>query len=192
LKKLQRARTELRTAKEELTKLNNKLLEDNTVLSESTHIKEDYIAQFFDICSNYIVKIDEYRKILFKKFSNKQFDEISRMLKSQTIVKKELDDLYRNFDMIFLNLYPYFIRDFNNLLKPEEQIDLKQGELLNTELRIFALIRLGITDSAKIAGFLRYSLRTVYNYRVKVRSRVAGSKDEFDEKIKTIGEIRTF
>ncbi|SFS94561.1 DUF6377 domain-containing protein [Sphingobacterium wenxiniae] len=192
LKKLQRARTELRTANEELTKLNNQLLEVNTALSESNHIKEEYIAQFFDICSNYIDKIDEYRKILFKKFSNKQFDEISRMLKSQTIVKQELDDLYRNFDMIFLNLYPYFIRDFNNLLKPEEQIDLKQGELLNTELRIFALIRLGITDSAKIAGFLRYSLRTVYNYRVKVRSRVAGSKDEFDEKIKTIGEIRTF
>ncbi len=192
LKKLRKTRTDLREANTELTKLNSQLLKVNVDLSEVNHIKEEYIAQFFDICSSYIDKIDEYRKFLFKKFSNKQFDEITKILKSQAVIKSELDDLYRNFDTIFLNLYPYFIRDFNNLLKPEERIVLKSDELLTTELRIFALIRLGITDSAKIAGFLRYSLRTVYNYRVKVRNKVAGSKDDFDEKIKTIGEIRSF
>jgi len=192
VKELRKTRTDLRTANAELTKPNGQLLKANTDLSEANHIKEEYIAQFFDICSSYIDKIDEYRKFLLKKFSSNRLEEISKFLKSQALVKSELDELYRNFDMIFLNLYPYFIPEFNKLLKPEERIVLRPGELLTTELRIFALIRLGITDSAKIAGFLRYSLRTVYNYRVKVRNKAAGPKDEFDGKIKAIGEIRAF
>ncbi|KGE15268.1 hypothetical protein DI53_0949 [Sphingobacterium deserti] len=192
IKKLRRARIELHQANAELKKLNTQLLLSNTNLSESNHIKEEYIAQFFDICSSYIDKIDEQRKLLLKRFAQKQYDDINKILKSQDVVKNELEELYRNFDIIFLNLYPSFIEDFNQLLRSEERINLKDGELLNTELRIFALIRLGITDSTKIATFLRYSLRTVYNYRVKVRGKVAGSKDEFEAKIRDIGEIRSF
>lgn len=191
LKKLRAARASLHDANQELKELNAQLLDVNRDLSESNHIKEAYIAQFFDLCSNYIDKIDEQRKVLLKKFTAKQYDEISRLLKSQDLLKNELEELYHNFDIIFLNLYPSFIDDFNNLLRPDERIILKTGELLNTELRIFALIRLGITDSAKIASFLRYSLRTVYNYRVKVRAKVAGSKDEFEERIRNIGDFRS-
>lgn len=192
IKKLRRARADLHHANAELKKLNDQLLHINNSLSESNHIKEEYIAQFFDICSSYIDKIDEQRKLLLKRFAQKQYDDINKILKSQDVVKNELDELYRNFDVIFLNLYPSFIDDFNQLLRSDERISLKEGELLNTELRIFALIRLGITDSTKIASFLRYSLRTVYNYRVKVRSKVAGSKDEFEDKIRDIGDIRSF
>ncbi|RYG51267.1 MAG: hypothetical protein EOO01_08880, partial [Chitinophagaceae bacterium] len=90
------------------------------------------------------------------------------------------------FDTIFLNLFPDFVRDFNALLLPEERINLKAGELLNTELRIFALIRLGITDSAKIAAFLRYSLSTIYNYRTRARNRAAVSRDDFETRVMAI------
>jgi len=189
MKRLKRIRRDLNIANQELHVLNNQLLEVNDDLRESNHIKEEYMAQFFEICSTYIDKLDHNRKGILKKLSNKQFEELSRELKSQDIINTELEDLYHNFDVIFLNLYPSFIQEFNKLLKPEEQITLKPDELLNNELRIFALIRLGISDSNKIARFLRYSLRTVYNYRVKVKNKVIGSKEDFDERIKEIGNI---
>lgn len=191
IQKLKMARADLHEANQALLRLNEELRQVNTDLSEANHIKEEYITQFFDICSSYIDKIEEQRATIRKKFAQGKLDDIGKMLKSQDVVKHELEDLYRNFDVIFLNLYPSFIDDFNKLLRPEERMNLDSNEL-NTELRIFALIRLGITDSAKIASFLRYSLRTVYNYRVKVRNKVAGSKDEFEDKIRDIGTIRSF
>lgn len=189
--KLRRIKNDLKNVNNELIQLNNKVSKVNKELSEANLVKEEYIAQFFDLCSSYIDKLDGNRKILLKKFTKNQIDEIGSILKSNDFIKTELDDLYKYFDIIFLNLYPNFITDFNELLRPDEQIILKSDEMLNMELRIFALIRLGITDSSKIANFLRYSLRTVYNYRVKVRNKVAGSKEEFENKIIDIGNIRT-
>jgi hypothetical protein len=171
----------------DITETNNQLQERNAQLSESNHIKEEYIAHFFNLCSAYINKLENYRVILNKKAAGKQFDEIYKILKSTTLVEKELQELYENFDVIFLNLYPTFVKDFNALLINEEQIVLKQGELLNTELRIFALIRLGITDSVKIAAFLRYSLSTIYNYRTKARNKAAVSRNDFEETVMKIG-----
>ncbi|HEU4788586.1 MAG TPA: DUF6377 domain-containing protein [Flavobacterium sp.] len=171
----------------DITETNSQLQERNAQLSESNHIKEEYIAHFFNLCSAYITKLENYRVILNKKAALKQFDEISKMLKSTILVEKELQELYENFDVIFLNLYPTFVKDFNALLINEEQIVLKQGELLNTELRIFALIRLGITDSVKIAAFLRYSLSTIYNYRTKARNKAAVSRNDFEETVMKIG-----
>lgn len=117
-------------------------------------------------------------------------EDLYKMLKSTAFVDNELEDLYKNFDNIFLNIYPTFVQDFNSLLIREEQVVLKPGELLNTELRIFALIRLGITDSVKIAGFLRYSLSTIYNYRTKARNKAAVSRDEFENMVMKIGTIQ--
>ena len=159
-------------------------------MEEANHVKEEYIARFFDQCSEYIEKLENYRKSLNAKAKNNQLDDLFKMIKSTTLVETELEELYQNFDSIFLNIYPSFIQEFNALLLPEEQIVPKAGELLNTELRIFALIRLGITDSIKIANFLRYSLRTVYNYRTKVRNKAAGSREEFEEIVKKIGAFR--
>jgi len=194
MKKVSRIRGELFTTSQKLAELNkditetnSQLQERNAQLSESNHIKEEYIAHFFSLCSSYINKLENYRVILNKKAALKQFDEIFKMLKSTTLVEKELEELYENFDVIFLNLYPTFVKDFNALLINEEQVVLKQGELLNTELRIFALIRLGITDSVKIAAFLRYSLSTIYNYRTKARNKAAVSRNDFEERVMKIG-----
>lgn len=166
---------------------NEQLKVFNSQLHESNRVKEEYIAQFFDICSSYIAKLDDYRKKLNKKAMNKQFDELSKILKSSSVTNEELHELYERFDTIFINLYPNFVNEFNDMLLPEEKIELKSGELLNAELRIFALERLGISDAVKIASFLRYSLSTIYNYRTKVRNKVAISREEFDERLKTIG-----
>ncbi|KUJ60895.1 hypothetical protein AR687_15935 [Flavobacteriaceae bacterium CRH] len=196
MKKVSRIRGELYETSQKLaelnkdiTKTNNQLQESNSQLSESNHVKEEYIAHFFNLCSAYINKLENYRIILNKKATAKQFDEIYKMLKSTTLVDNELEELYKNFDIIFLNLYPTFVKDFNELLIKEEQIVLKQGELLNTELRIFALIRLGITDSVKIAAFLRYSLSTIYNYRTRARNKAAVSRNDLEEMVMKIGLI---
>jgi hypothetical protein len=194
MKKVSKIRGELYRTSQKLSKLNknitktnNQLQERNAQLSESNVIKEEYIAHFFSLCSAYINKLENYRILLNKKAVAKQFDEIYKMLKSTTLVDNELEELYKNFDVIFLNLYPTFVKDFNDLLIKEDQVQLKQGELLNTELRIFALIRLGITDSVKIAAFLRYSLSTIYNYRTKARNKAAVSRNNFEEMVIKIG-----
>lgn len=196
MKKVSRIRTELYETSQKLAELNkditetnSQLQESNLQLSESNLVKEEYIAHFFNLCSTYINKLENYRIILNKKATAKQFDEIYKILKSTTLVDNELEELYKNFDIIFLNLYPTFVKDFNALLIPEEQIVLKQNELLNTELRIFALIRLGITDSVKIAAFLRYSLSTIYNYRTRARNKAAVSRNDFEEMVMKIGSI---
>lgn len=189
-KELYRANVKLIDLNQGITDTNKQLKEVNIQLSESNHIKEEYIAHFFDLCSTYITKLEDYRKSLNKKAANNQLDDLFKTLKSTAFVDNELEELYKNFDNIFLSLYPTFVEDFNTLLISEEQIVLKPGELLNTELRIFALIRLGITDSVKIASFLRYSLSTIYNYRTKARNKAAVSRDEFENLVMRIGIIQ--
>ncbi|WP_205195415.1 DUF6377 domain-containing protein [Chitinophaga sp. Cy-1792] len=178
---------ELRNLNEEITATNKKLTESNTQLSESNHIKEVYITQFLDLCSTYIDKLETYRKNLNKLAIGKQLEELYRVLKSTHIIEDEVEGLYAIFDRIFLGLYPNFIQEFNLLLLPEEQVSVKRGELLNTELRVFALIRLGITDSNKIAEFLRYSVSTIYNYRTKTRNKAVGKREEFEKMVMKIG-----
>lgn len=189
VKKLAKTRKELYRSNRALNKLNLDLQKAIDSLQEANHIKEEYIAHFFDLCSTYIDKIEEYRKNLNKLASRNKLEELFKEIKSNAIVEEEIQDLYKNFDTIFLNIYPTFIEDFNALLLPEEQIYPRQGELLNTELRIYALIRLGIKDSVKIASFLRYSLRTVYNYRTKIRNKAAGKREEFENLVEKIGYI---
>ncbi len=177
----------LRELNVEMSETNKELQEKNSQLSEANLIKEEYIAHFFDLCSTYINKLENYRKSLNKKANERQLDELFKMLKSTTLVENELEELYSNFDTIFINLYPTFVEEFNALLIDEERVTPRQGEVLNTELRIFALIRLGITDSVKIAAFLRYSLSTIYNYRTKARNKAAVSRDEFEKMVMKIG-----
>ncbi|WP_234997840.1 DUF6377 domain-containing protein [Mucilaginibacter sp. OK098] len=172
-----------------LNSTNLRLNEANSALLEANKIKEVYIAQFFDLCSAYINKLENFRKVLNKKASEKHLDELIKILRSPAMVNEEVDELYKIFDRIFLSLYPNFISGFNSLLIPEERISVKPGELLNTELRIYALVRLGITDSAQIAAFLRYSLSTIYNYRTSARNKAALSRDSFEQSVMKIGLI---
>jgi hypothetical protein len=135
--------------------------------------------------------MEDYRISLLKKMQNKQYGELDKTLKSNTFITTELGELYHTFDIVFINLYPNFVSEFNNLLQAQEQIEPRNGEILNTELRIFALIRLGITDSVKIAAFLRYSLSTIYNYRTKVRNKSAVNREDFELMVSKIGMKKT-
>ena len=113
-------------------------------------------------------------------------DDLLAQIKSKQFIEDELRDFYNNFDITFLQLFPNFVEEFNSLITEKEDPG-KQGHHLNTELRIFALIRLGITDSVKISHFLRYSLSTIYNYRTKMRNKAIGNRDEFEENVMRIG-----
>jgi hypothetical protein len=179
MKKLSRTR-------KELIKTNKNLKKANLRLSETNHIKEEYIGHFLNQCSVYIDKLSAYRKSLNKKAANGKIDELFQMLKSSQIIEDELKEFYRHFDTTFLELFPNFVEEFNKLLPKEEQIHPKHASELTVELRIFALLRLGITDSAKIAGFLRYSISTIYNYRSKYRNNSLIPRDKFEETVMKI------
>jgi hypothetical protein len=99
----------------------------------------------------------------------------------------ELKSFYKTFDTSFLTLYPNFVEDFNGLLKEDQRIVLKDGEMLNTELRIFALIKLGITQSSHIASLLRYSVNTIYNYRAQIKNAALTDRENFEELVRNIG-----
>jgi DNA-binding transcriptional regulator YiaG len=187
-KKLYDTNVTMRQMNQSMLHANDELQKLNARLQESNRVKEEYIAQFFDMCSAYIDKWEDYRKALNKKAAANRHEEIARMLKSNIIVDEERKKLYETFDSIFLHLYPTFVEEFNALLASGRQITPKQGEMLSTELRIFALVRLGIGDSLKIASFLRYSSSTVYNYRTQIRNR-ALSRDDFEQSVMKIGSI---
>ena len=110
-------------------------------------------------------------------------EELFKAIRSEQFLRDERKNFYHEFDKSFLELFPHFIDDFNRLLTEDGKIFPKKNELLSTELRIFALIRLGVTDSTRIAHFLGYSLATVYNYRSKMRNRAIGDKDGFEQAV---------
>lgn len=193
MRKLTKARKEVMTVNTELQKLNMELTHANTQqrttnnsLAESNRIKEEYIGRFLNLCSTYIDKMESYRRMLNKKAASGKVDDLYKTLKSTQFIEIELKEFYQNFDSSFLNIFPHFVENLNSLLPEEEQIILKQEGCLNTELRIFALIRLGITDSLKIANFLRYSITTIYTYRSKLKNKSL-HKDCFEEKVMEIG-----
>lgn len=189
MRKLSRIKERLSETNGKLVEQNRKIIEMNNLLTESNVVKERYITQFFDLHSNYIDKFENYRKSLNRLAMNHQMNELFKQLKSTEFAKSEINELYHHFDTIFLSLYPTFVTDFNSLLEKDEQIVLKSGDLLNRELRIYALLRLGITDSAQIASFLRCSITTVYNYRTKARNRAAISRDNFEVMVRKIGSL---
>ena len=174
----------------QLKDLNTQLQEVNDQLRESNYVKEEYIGYVFNICSTYISKLEEFRKNINRKLKVGQIEDLKAMTDSSATASNELKEFYQNFDTIFLHLYPDFVGDFNALLLPEERIELKEGELLNTELRIHALIRLGITDSVKIADFLHCSAQTVYNNRLRTRNKSIIPKEDFINAVKKLGKYK--
>ena len=174
----------------QLKDLNTQLQEVNDQLRESNYVKEEYIGYVFNICSTYISKLEEFRKNINRKLKVGQIEDVKAITDSSATASNELKEFYQNFDPIFLHLYPDFVGDFNALLLPEERIELKEGELLNTELRIHALIRLGITDSVKIADFLHCSAQTVYNNRLRTRNKSIIPKEDFINAVKKLGKYK--
>lgn len=197
MKKVAAARREVIDANKRLKELNDELHLSNAQLKEANHsiaensyLKEEYIGRYMDQCSVYLEKMDNYRRSLGKIAATGNVEELYKTIKSSKFIEGELKEFYTNFDNTFLQLFPTFVEDFNALLADDEQISLKAGERMNTELRIFALIRLGITDSVKIAQFLRYSVTTIYNYRTKVRNKAAGDRDLLEQEVMTIGKSK--
>lgn len=197
MKKVAAARREVIDANKRLKELNDELHLSNAQLKEANHsiaensyLKEEYIGRYMDQCSVYLEKMDNYRRSLGKIAATGNVEELYKNIKSSKFIEGELKEFYTNFDNTFLQLFPTFVEDFNALLADDGQISLKAGERMNTELRIFALIRLGITDSVKIAQFLRYSVTTIYNYRTKVRNKAAGDRDLLEQEVMTIGKSK--
>lgn len=187
---LSTAHQRLEEANMQLKDLNTQLQEVNDQLRESNYVKEEYIGYVFNICSTYISKLEEFRKNINRKLKVGQIEDVKAITDSSATASNELKEFYQNFDTIFLHLYPDFVGDFNALLLPEERIELKEGELLNTELRIHALIRLGITDSVKIADFLHCSAQTVYNNRLRTRNKSIIPKEDFINAVKKLGKYK--
>lgn len=183
---LLKVNTQLENLNKELQKINFSLQTANKDLAESNQIKEVYIARFIKLCSTYVDRLDTYRRMVHKKVLTNQITELLHLTRSNSILEEALNELYENFDSAFLNLFPNFIEQFNSLLQENEQIRPKKNNTLNTELRIFALIRLGITDSSQIAEFLHYSVNTIYNYRAKVKNKARISREDFEEVIANI------
>lgn len=177
---------ELNKLNDELSKVNQVLSSTNNDLSESNKIKEVYIGRFIELCSIYINKIDDFRRKVHSKIKDGNIQEAKLLTQSQDIMDEEFEELYANFDTAFLQLFPGFVEKVNELLNEPDRFILKNGETLNPELRIIALMRLGISDGSKISQFLRYSLTTVYNYRSKTKNRTFLQKEEFDTKISEI------
>ena len=180
------ANRQLAEQTQELSALNSQLSSLNAQLSESNRVKEEYIGRFMSLCSQYIDKLDNYRKMVNKKMKNKELEDLFHISKSTELKEKELEELFLNFDSVFLHLFPNFVNDFNALLLPEVRVQPKEENRLTTEIRIFALIRLGIEDSSKIAEFLHYSVNTIYNYRARIKNGAIGNREQFERQIKTL------
>lgn len=177
----QKANLRLNESNSRLNDINKRLLEDD-------RIKEMYIGQYINMCSSYIDRIDKYRNNLLNIARTKGSKDVVEALKSSETVSSELVDFYYNFDKSFLHLYPDFVDKFNALIREDCRFDIRPGKPLNTELRVFALIRLGITDSNRIAEFLRRSVSTIYNYRVKMRNAAIADRENFEQQVQNIGK----
>ena len=175
---------QLNLANSNLNEANDRLNEMNHSLNESNKMKEVYIGRFLRLCAIYVDKIETMRKRVVKLVKAREF---TKLLEQMQTGEAYMGELYKYFDSTFLNLFPSFVDEFNALLKPEDRIILEDKNSLSTTLRIFALIRLGIEDSSKIAEFLHYSVNTIYNYRAKIKNSAICDREEFEQQVKLIG-----
>ena len=169
-----------------LQQLTDELQKNINILKETNQVKDMYLGRYLNMCSEYIDGLEKYRTSLRKVI--KDGEDVMTALKSKEFMEKALEDFYNQFDATFLDLFPDFIPQLNELLQEDRKVTYHSKErLLTTELRVLALIRLGVDDSVKIASFLRRSVSTVYNYRVKMRNASTSDRDEFEKRIMEIG-----
>lgn len=181
---------ELTAVQKKISKQNIDLLHINERLKEAHHIKDEYIGYFFSTNFIYLEKMEEYRKLVARKVRNRQFEELIELTNSSSL-RKEREDMFALFDQIFMKLFPDFVNRYNQLFNDEDRVVIKPDGILTPEIRIFALIRLGITDSERIAHFLDFSLSTVKNYKTKVKNRSLIPNELFEQKIMEIESVKT-
>ena len=159
----------------------------NEQLVEGTKIKEDYIGYFFDVISGYILQLEKIKRTVDLKLSAKKYDDIQIII-DKINIKKDRDKLFYTFDHVFIKIFPNFITEFNALFKKEDQIWPEEDEVLTTDLRIFALMRIGISDTETIAKILEYSEKTIYVYKMRIKAK-AISPAAFDQHIMDIKAV---
>lgn len=179
--RMHEANEKLQAALQEVKNTNEKLQNTYSQLRMTDKVKEEYIARYLNRCRMYLDQLAEFRSSTLRLIKNRHFEEVANQLKRDLNAKVEQTQFYADFDAAFLTLFPDFVSSFNALLQPEHQLTVKKNGLLNTELRIYALIRLGIHDTTRIAHFLDYSTATVYNYRSKIRNKAICPPEEFEE-----------
>lgn len=157
-------------------------------LRDANRVKDVYISQFLNLCSIYMDKLNSFCKIAQRKITAGKVDDLYKMTKSGKFVEEQSREFYEVFDDAFLHIYPTFLKDVNRLLRDDEQIELREGEKLNTDLRILAFMRLGIEESARIAQMLNYSVYTIYTYRNKLKNR-AKRRETFESDVMLIGAV---
>ena len=178
---LARSRREVKSQNLKLTELNEKLIATN-------HRRETYMRLFMDISAVYIRKLIEYRKLVGRKIKANQTADLLKTINSYKLAEEEATTFYTRFDRAFIELYPSFVEELNHLLLPDAKIELPSPNSLTTEVRIFALMRLGVTDSQEIATLLFYSTQTIYNYKSAIRTR-AINRETFDEDINRLCHV---
>lgn len=183
-----REKRHISKSKQALFNLNEQLKDLNARLSHTNSSRERYVSLFMDLCAAYIEKLNRFQSTVVLKIKARQFEDLSRVASNNARPSEaEMRELFFNFDTAFLKLYPNFVENFNALLQPDKAIYPRQNELLNTDLRIFALIRMGIRDSSKIATLLFYSPQTIFNHRTQVRNR-AINRETFEQELMNICE----
>jgi hypothetical protein len=178
----------LKKAQQTITEAHATLQLINGKLEEANKIKEEYIGYFFNLDSEFFVKLERLKRTLDQKIADRKWEDI-RFIVGNIQLKKEKEELLKSFDTVFLRIFPHFVSQFNALFKEEDQVRLKENELLNIDLRIFALIRMGITDNEKIAQILEYSVNTIYAYKTRIKNRSIVPNDEFEARIMEIKSI---
>lgn len=175
----------LRKRKQELSRINEQLACLNKQLLTTNENREKHVSMFLELCAAYIDKLDKYQNLVKRKVKAKQAEDLLQLKNTTKMTDADAKEFFLNFDKAFVALYPHFIDELNALLRDGEQLISKKGEVLSTELRIFALIRLGIKDSSKIATLLFYSPQTIYNYRCAVKNK-AISRDDFERQVEEL------
>ena len=182
---LSKENTELTNSNTDLSNTNTELSNSNAELANTIAKRENMANAYINLCYQYIERLDNLRKLVIRKIKANQQQELLSMLSSSKHSVEANQNFFLQFDKIFLSLYPSFVKELNTLLVPEAQIQLKDENELTPSLRVAALIRLGITESAKIAGILSYSPQTIYNYRSALKNN-AIDKNRFEENLQKI------
>lgn len=177
---------EIENQNSDLVEANRKLSELNSKILESDKVKQEYIALFLGILSDNINKTRQYKNHVLKYIRRGNVKDIASEIEALPPIDEDILEFYKMFDRTFLNLYPGFVEKFNSLLADGEAVMPKGEDSLTPELRVFALIKLGISDSSKIASLLHYSANTIYNYRAKIKNKAKGDRAGFEDAVKMI------
>lgn len=184
--KLQDSYMEIDNRNRELEEINSRLVKLNSRIQESDKVKQEYIGLFLGMVSDNISTFRKYRMRVLKYIRQGNTKAITDEIEQLEPIDNDILEFYKMFDQAFISIYPDFVGKFNNLLADGAEIVPKGDDILTPELRIFALIKLGITDSSRIASLLHYSANTIYNYRAKTKNKARGSRDSFEDAVRNI------